>query len=404
MGTPTSVALTGAAGVSSPVYDSVSGCVFVGDTNGYLFSVNSGTPGSACTLSSFTLNQRSELLGNGLANEGIFDAPNIDSSAGTVYVFVADSAAIQHAANADYSHSNKNFTLTSGTLTTADVGRTIAAVGIGSTNPYTTNTIATVTSATGGTLTNTPNGSGFGTSATITEVAAGSAAVDEFSISQLSGGVSAAPAQAEPLGTGAAGYPIYDGNFDDAYFSNGTGNVWAVGGTGTNASAASLYNVPASSTAINAYTPAGITGASVARATVTSGNEYPWPSPLSEFDDGTNDYAFFSVNRGATALGCTGAAGTGCILSFTLSGTTATQSGTGQNYVTPATNGCWATGGIVIDNSDSANGGAQIYFANFNGQAAGSISSSNTVTPTSSNCTTGATATLQGVQAEQSNP
>jgi hypothetical protein len=99
-GTPTEVTPVSLAGagnpytVASPVYDSLSGCVFVGDSEGYLYSVNSGRPGTVCTSGTFSANTISAILGNGAANEGIFDAPLVDQTAARVYVFVADSKTV----------------------------------------------------------------------------------------------------------------------------------------------------------------------------------------------------------------------------------------------------------------------------------------------------------------------
>ena len=82
--------------VASPVYDSTSGCVFVGDSQGYLYKVNSGIPGTVCRSSTFSLNVTSALLGNSTTTQlqGIFDAPLVDSTQATIYVFVAYSTQI----------------------------------------------------------------------------------------------------------------------------------------------------------------------------------------------------------------------------------------------------------------------------------------------------------------------
>jgi hypothetical protein len=85
-----------------------------------------------------------------------------------------------------------------------------------------------------------------------------------------------------------------------------------------------------------------------------------------------------------------------------ISTTAPALSGSGLNVTTPGTNGCWATGGLVIDNSASGTTGAQqIYFTNLDGAAAGSL---NGATPASSNCTAGAGPTIDATQASQSNP
>ena len=110
------------------------------------------------------------------------------------------------------------------------------------------------------------------------------------------------------------------------------------------------------------------------------------------------DYVFFSVNDG-TKTGCTAGATDGCILSYTVNGTVA-QAGTGLNVTTPGTNGCWATGGLVIDNSATApTGASQLYFVNLDGNAAGSSSGK-----TSSNCTSGSSAVIDATQASQASP
>jgi len=81
---PTSVTLNATAEhVSSPVYDSGSGCVFVGDTAGNIYSVNSGVPGSVCGSSSFgTVVAAANLGGSTTSNtDGAYDGPIVDSSA-----------------------------------------------------------------------------------------------------------------------------------------------------------------------------------------------------------------------------------------------------------------------------------------------------------------------------------
>lgn len=161
-------------------------------------------------------------------------------------------------------------------------------------------------------------------------------------------------------------------------------------------------------------------GPGVATAIVTGLNStlYPFPSPVSEFcnngasactSDGTTttagtDYIFFSVNRGAVS-GCTNATGNGCVLSYKVSNPAAVViSGTGLNVTTPGTNGCWATGGIVVDNSvptATVAGASQTYFIGFGSNAAGGPTLG---AQTSSHCSAGAAATIAATQASQSNP
>jgi len=398
---------TGPYAITSPVYDGVSGCVFVGDTEGYLYSVSSGVAGSVCTGTSFASFGRSENLGGGGANEGIFDGPLVDPVAETVYAFVADSGSISLTTTLNILSTPPNYNTFSvvppGVLTQADLNLPLYIDG------YEVATIATVAAnGQSGTLNNeNPVFQGvcaflqsIGISAcsdltftlTDTSITPGDNVVDEFLTSTITG-TAATPVQAEPLGIGGPGYGIYSGSFDNAYFlsSNGTGNLYAVGNTGTN-TGAMLYQIPITGSI------AGVNSA-VTGLTPNAANAYPWPSPATEFYDNGADYLFFSVNRG-NKTGCTNTAGNGCILSYNITTTTPALSGTGLNVTAPGTNGCWATGGLVIDNSATGTAGAQqIYFVNLNGAEAGGAGGA---PPTSSHCTSGTGPTIQAVQASQS--
>lgn len=69
---------------AGPVYDSISGCVFVGNAGtGRFYSVNSGNPGTQCTAASGSVYATSAEIGS------VVDAPLLDSAAGTVYAFAA---------------------------------------------------------------------------------------------------------------------------------------------------------------------------------------------------------------------------------------------------------------------------------------------------------------------------
>jgi hypothetical protein len=329
--------------VASPVYDPTSGCVFVGDSEGYLYSVSSGVAGSVCTGSSFALYGHSENLGDGAALEGIFDAPLVDSAAGMVYAFLTYSAVI-------------------GNCSTA-----------------------------------------------------GDNCVDQFKTSTItSGSTTAAPYNEEPLGTGGANYNLYAGAFDNVYYSstNGTaGNLWVMGNTGT--SGGNLYRIPISS--------AGAMQAPVtAVATLTA--YHPWPSPITEFcNNGTSacvsngtattagiDYLFFSINRGDGEGSCTNASGDGCVLAYTVTTPTSPTLSGSALLTTPAAPGCWSTGGIIVDNAvptgtgtGELTGASEVYLLELNGNGAGGPTHG---TYTSSNCTTGDTATPIALQGAQSSP
>ena len=207
-----------------------------------------------------------------------------------------------------------------------------------------------------------------------------------------------------PLGTGGTGYYLYAGMFDNVWFESSTdsGNLYVAGNTGgTNTGA--LYKV--------AISGGFMTGAwSTYDAVLTPTGAHPYPSPLSEFCNGActasatettsgTDYVFFSLNQSEVG-GCTSSAGHGCILSFNVTNPSAIAiSGTGLNVTTPASPGCWATGGIVVDNDATTTGASQIYLVNLDGAAAGGPNGS-----TSSNCAAGSAVTIDAVQAQQSNP
>ena len=156
-----------------------------------------------------------------------------------------------------------------------------------------------------------------------------------------------------------------------------------MGNTGPDAGGGILYQVPISDGVIQ--TPNAI-------ASVTLSGVVPWPSPLTEYYNTTAgfDYVLFSANSVDSEIeigtneyesGCTTGEGNGCILSFNVTTPTAVTFTGGQNYPSATgANGCWATGGISIDNSVS--GDSDIYFVSLNGATAGSAEG-----PTSSQCT-----------------
>ena len=331
---PVTLNAGGTAPLASPVYDISGGCVFVGDTLGYLYSVDGGlTGGSTCGTGTFQLHGHSEVLAHTGVGYGIYDGPLVDSVAGTVYAFVT-----------------QNSTTT-----------------IGSCTSHANCVDEFITAA-----------SGTGSIAT--------------------GSTGAAPLAAEPVGTGGATggpvYPLYSGSFDNTYYTSAnaaspSGSIYLVGGT-SSTTGAILYRVP-----ITANTE----GASLSAVTGLTGAHLAWASPASEFLNGSIDYLFFSVNDGLKS-GCTNLVGHGCIQSYNITTTTVSLSGAGD-YTTPGTNGCWATGGIVIDNSDTSNLGSNLYFVSLNGSTAGGVDGGS---PTSNGCTTGGFGTINAIQGLQSNP
>jgi hypothetical protein len=290
--------LGGSVKVSSPVYDPVSGYVFVGDLSGTLYSVGSGNAGTTSGSKHGSLK----------VGDAIADGPFVDSNAESVYAFV------------------------------------------------------------------TTNGSG------------------NNAVYQFSAAFTASSSSSAAIGTGTPGYYLYSGDFDNVYYSSSsyTGNLYVVGNTGAT-TGGTLYRVPVTSSLLG--TPVS------AVTSLTASGAYPWPSPLTEYYNASEsaDFVFFSVNRGNEA-GCTNTAGNGCILSYNISGATPVLSG-GQDLATPTGSGCWATGGIVIDNDATTTGASQIYFVNLNGTQAGGPSGA-----TSSNCAGSAGPILDAVQASQANP
>jgi hypothetical protein len=228
------------------------------------------------------------------------------------------------------------------------------------------------------------------------------------------GFTSVAGAAVKAVGTGGNGFYLYDGIFDNVYFSsaNATGNLYVVGNTGAT-SGANLYRIPITNSTM------GTPVTAVSGLTLNSAGASPWPSPVEEFcNNGASactanatqttagtDYVFFSVNRG-TPTGCTTSPGNGCVLSYNVSTPTAvTLSGSGLPVATPSNgNGCWATGGIVIDNSIPSGtfaGASQIYFIGLGTNAAGGPTGT---TKTSASCGNGISTTISATQASQSNP
>jgi hypothetical protein len=296
--------------LSSPVYDSNSGHVFVGDMGGTLYSVTAAGAVVFGTASG---------LGDAIA-----DGPLVDGNAKYLYTFVTTGVLHEVGDNAIYGFST-------GFTTTTGLG--VVAVG-----------------------------------------------------------------------TGGAGYYLYSGSFDNIYFesSTNTGNLYVVGNTGAT-TGATLYQVVISGGNLSGTVNPAVSG-------LTTNGAHPWPSPLTEFCNGTctvsggvtsgNDYLFFSVNNAAVGS-CTVGATNGCILSYNASNPGAVAiSGSGLKVTTPGATGCWATGGIVPDNSAATTGASQIYFVNLNGAAAGGAGG----TPTSTNCTAGAGPTIDATQASQSSP
>jgi hypothetical protein len=78
--------------LGAPAYDTVSGCVFVGDSAGYLYKIDPGyAGGTVCNSGTFKLVATTAKLASGSAN-GILDSPIVDSNNQFVYVSVSSSS------------------------------------------------------------------------------------------------------------------------------------------------------------------------------------------------------------------------------------------------------------------------------------------------------------------------
>jgi hypothetical protein len=317
--------------LASPIFDETSGCIFVGDTSGYLYSVNSGIPGTVCTSAGISANATSELLG-AAASEGIFDAPLVDPTYENVYAFVAGAA-----------------TSLSSACTT------------------------------------------------------GNNCIAQFPTSFATG---AGPSSTAHVGTGGVSYPLYAGDFDNVFYSSSSvaGDIWVMGNTGTFGGI--LYRIP-----ITTGGALGTVATMVSPVTADTTGHFPWSSPITEFCSGTctangsvttsgTDYIFFSVDRLNTTEGsCGSASGDGCILAYTITNPTSGLTlGGASGYLgvtTQGTPGCWSSGGLVIDNSDTTNG-SNVYFIGLNGATPTGVATGTNY------CSATDTATLYATQAAQS--
>jgi len=293
--------------VSSPVYDPVSGCVFVGDSQGYLYSVNSGTPGTVCTSGTFALWGRSAILGNAAANDGIFDAPLVDSTAGRVYAFVTASKTMTAtgtcAANNNCLVEFATSTITSGSTTAAPV--VVQPLGTGGANYK----------VYAGTFDNVYFSSADGSNPSGNLYVVGNTNVN-----------GAGRLYRVPITNNAIGTPV------NLATLNSGNRVWGS---------------PITEFCNNGASPCAVTG-----GVTTSGT----------------DRIFFSVNRGS-ATGCTNTIGHGCVLAYNVSNPASVSFIAGLSITATTNPGCWSTGGLIIDNSSTTTGESQVYFVNLNGNS-----------------------------------
>ncbi|MGB7945638.1 MAG: hypothetical protein WCF42_20185 [Terriglobales bacterium] len=313
IGTPAETTTTwpvevGTANLSSPVYDSTTGNVFV--TTSYVETGNTGGRIAAvCATSTCTGSSNGNVTvaigtvtpslvlgptktsavachGTGSSGDGFnlrFDAPIIDSAAGKAYVFVGndgngESAVIQFSTTVGTATGDLEYHTSCGTETT---------VGTASTT---------------------------------------------------------------------AGISIFAGTFDNLYFTSSggdpTGNLYTCGNTSADAT---LYQIPITA---NVMATSGTSVLAVSTASTTC-------SPLTEVFSATGtDLIFFSVESSsstASPVSCT--LTTGCLMSFSVPTTSTGTLPTAPAATLAAAGG---TSGIIIDNTASSGteaGASQVYFS-----------------------------------------
>jgi hypothetical protein len=178
--------------------------------------------------------------------------------------------------------------------------------------------------------------------------------VFEIAASFASGMGAATSAQVSAPGTCSNTLPLYAGDFDNAYYSGGAGNLYVCGNIGGNPT---LYQVSVS--AAGALGTVN-TGPNVASATTTC-------SPVTEFYNlgatppGTaRDWIYLSVQASAVTGGpITCPAASGCLMSFNVTAGTAITTGTATTARITVAGGA---SGVVVDNSATASGDSQVYF------------------------------------------
>ena len=162
------------------------------------------------------------------------------------------------------------------------------------------------------------------------------------------------------FGNGATTQVLWDGTFDDLYYSGSgtTGNVWSCSINGLTGEP-KLIKSPLGTSGFgstNAITLAvnAVVGTWLTSAAATC-------SPVSEVYNGTTDWAFLSVSASGTQSVCSGA----CLYNFNITG----DPGLNTLNATAGIAAMGGTSGIVVDNTSSAAGASQIYYAPLGNQS-----------------------------------
>lgn len=160
---------------------------------------------------------------------------------------------------------------------------------------------------------------------------------------------------------------LYNGAFDDAYFTSvdGTGNMYIIGGDVVDTFIPTLWKIPIT----NGVMGAPLIGTTMGPKTCDGseadcfGNIWDWSS-LSSIKNGLDEYFYFSMRSSADKGGCVGA----CLFMFNLADLNGPVAGTGATWGTgnePSASllSPGGTGGITVDNTSSSTGSSQIYFS-----------------------------------------
>ena len=157
----------------------------------------------------------------------------------------------------------------------------------------------------------------------------------------------------------------YAGVFDNAYYTSAdpaspTGYLYACGSisTGTSSRRPTLWRVPITNNAMSTTAAAGpnLTGADTSDASGGGGS----CSPITDVQNGANNYIFVSVPEQGNKTGCVGS----CIYMFNLTGVTSANWGSTNAVAGLAAPG--GTSGIVIDNISAVPGASQVYYSTLN--------------------------------------
>jgi len=173
---------------------------------------------------------------------------------------------------------------------------------------------------------------------------------------------------------GASGTDLFDGAFDNAYFTSvSTGHMYFCGNLGPAATPTLLRVGFNGSGTMNASPDPGSFQLVVSGNTGTAVD----CSPLTEVFNTSlsQDLLFLSVKNNGFNTGTTNCGNTGCIMSFALP--TASPFTFPSAAIATLTNlGSNGTSGIIIDNVSGVAGASQIYFGNLSNQTAVQVSQS----------------------------